>query len=352
MTKIDVLLADDHALVREGLRNSLKKISGINIIGEVGNGRDLFLLINSSKPDLLVVDVNMPQFDPINAITEIRKTHQNLKILVVSAYDDQSQIIGLLSAGINGYHLKDQPLSDFHQAVERILGGGRWISDPLINKIVDQLSENESKPKELSLTKRQRELLYYLTLGYNNQKIARVLNISIKTVENHLTNLYRVLKVESRLEASNFGGQHPEYLYIPEREMEKTKLEENSSGSLSVLLVDDNAQYRAQLGKLVSRACPTCSLFEVEDPIDAERIASQMNIDLAFIDVVLKDEDGIQCLQKLRAISEKTRIILISAYPDWGFRKAGLNAGAIAFLDKKDVDASIIREIINDLFGV
>jgi DNA-binding NarL/FixJ family response regulator len=350
MNNINVLLADDHALVREGLRNSLTKINGIIVVGEVGNGRDLLQAIDTLTPNLLVVDVNMPEFNPISAIRTIRTKYQDLKILVVSAYDDQSQIIGLLSAGINGYHLKDQPLSDFHQAVERILNGGRWISDPLISKLVDQLSDLDKKTIEITLTRRQRELLYYLTLGYNNQKIARVLNISIKTVENHLTNLYRSLNVESRLEASNYGGQHPELLYIPEHDMEQTKHKEKLSESLSVLLVDDNAQYRAQLGKLVCRACPTCSIFEVEDPTDAERIAKQMKIDLAFIDVVLKDDDGIQCLRRIKAISDKTRIILISAYPDWGFRQAGLSAGALAFLDKKDVDAAIVREIINDLF--
>ena len=212
MKEVRVVLADDHALMRAGLRDALNRLPGLETVGEAGNGSDLLRELDRSRPDLLVVDVNMPEFEPVSAIRYICANYPAMKILVVSAYDDQAHVVGLLAAGVNGYHLKDQPLSDFHLAVQRVLDGGRWISDPLVNRLVDQhLTPTETTP----LTRRQRELLYFLTQGYNNQKIARVLNLSIKTVENHLTALYKALNVEGRLEASNYGSRHPELISIP-----------------------------------------------------------------------------------------------------------------------------------------
>lgn len=339
------LLADDHALIRAGLRDALASLPDIEIVGEAGNGRDLFLALEQLRPDLLVMDVNMPDFEPVTAAHKIRAEYPEMKILVVSAYDDEAYVVGLLSAGVNGYHLKDQPLSDLQLAVGRILDGGRWISDPLVNRLVDHHAASAETASPL--TRRQRELLYLLTQGYNNQKIAKVMDLSIKTVENHLTSLYRAIGVESRLEANNYASRHPEDLMVPEHEKAQNRLDAHAE-MMAVLLVDDNARYRAQLGKLVGRICPTSSMVEAEDGAEAVRLAGQVKPRLAFIDVVLRDEDGIQCARRVKAVSPSTRIILISAYPDREFRRIGLNAGAVAFLDKKDIDAATVRQLVND----
>lgn len=342
MSPTRALLADDHALIRAGLRDALASLPGIEIVGEAGNGRDLFLALERLHPDLLVMDVNMPDFEPVAAVHKVRAAYPNLKILVVSAYDDEAYVVGLLSAGVNGYHLKDQPLSDLQLAARRILDGGRWISDPLVNRLVDHRAEAVSP-----LTRRQRELLYLLTQGYNNNKIALVMDLSIKTVENHLTALYRAIGVESRLEANNYASRHPELLLVPEQEKIQGRLETRAE-TLTILLVDDNPRYRAQLGKLVGRISPAASICEAEDSAEAARLAGQVKPKLAFIDVVLREEDGIQCARRVRAVSPATRIILISAYPDREFRRIGLNAGAVAFLDKKDIDAATLRQLVND----
>jgi DNA-binding NarL/FixJ family response regulator len=342
MSPARTLLADDHALIRAGLRDALSNLPGIEIVGEAGNGRDLFLALQQLHPDLLVMDVNMPDFEPVADAHKIRAAYPQLKILVVSAYDDQAYVVGLLSAGVNGYHLKDQPLSDLQLAVRRVLDGGRWISDPLVNRLVDHHSETASP-----LTRRQRELLYLLTQGYNNNKIALVMDLSIKTVENHLTALYRAIGVESRLEANNYASRHPELLLVPEHEKVQGRLEAHAE-MMTVLLVDDNTRYRAQLSRLVGRTCPSATLYEAEDGAEAARLAGQVKPRLAFIDVVLREEDGIQCARRVKAVSPSTRIILISAYPDREFRHIGLNAGAVAFLDKKDIDAATVRQLVQD----
>lgn len=346
MTPVKTLLADDHALIRTGLRDALASLSGIEIVGEVGSGPELMEAVIRLRPDLLVMDVNMPDFEPVAAVKKMLAGQPELKILVVSAYDDQSYVVGLLSAGVNGYHLKDQPLSDLQLAVQRILAGGRWISDPLVDRLVDYQSTAASSNSVL--TRRQRELLYLLTQGYNNQKIALVMDLSVKTVENHLTALYRAIGVESRLEANNYAIRHPELLLNIEHSRLPKEAEAHPAGSFIVLVVDDNQRFRTQLGKMVGRAHPAASIYEAEDSAEALRIAGQVKPKLAFIDVVLRDEDGIQCARCIKGASPETRMILISAYPDREFRRIGLNAGAVAFLDKKDIDAAAVRQVVED----
>src|SRR4030095_4454307 len=131
MTNTRVLLSDDPTVVGPGLRNALADIPEIEIASEVGNGKELLAALASQPIDLLVMDANMPDFEPISAAKAIKASYPNLKILIVSAYDDEGYVVGLLKAGVDGYHLKDQPLADLQLAVQRILSGERWITGSL-----------------------------------------------------------------------------------------------------------------------------------------------------------------------------------------------------------------------------
>jgi DNA-binding NarL/FixJ family response regulator len=347
MTTIKTLLADDHALIRAGLRDALASLPGIEIVGEVSNGPELMQAVASLRPSLLVMDVNMPDFEPVTAVQRIKAQYPDLKILVVSAYDDQSYVVGLLGAGVDGYHLKDQPLSDLELAVQRILDDGRWISDPLVNRLISH--QSPSAETSQALTRRQRELLYLLTQGYNNQKIAWEMDLSVKTVENHLTALYRAINVESRLEANNYANKHPDLLLVPAKEQQGNS--DTYADSLNVLVLDDNPRYRAQLTKLLTKTWPQARVHEADDCQQAVRLAEQVKPLLAFIDIVLKEEDGIQCARRIKVASPGTLMVLISAYPDREFRRIGLNAGAVAFLDKKDIDAATVRQVVEDVLA-
>ncbi|HQE92449.1 MAG TPA: response regulator [Anaerolineae bacterium] len=357
MASIRVLLADDHAIVRAGLRNALANLPELEIVGEVSNGPELAQALERLRPDFLVVDVNMPEFDPVVAIRQIHLERPALKILVVSAYDDQAYVVGLLSAGVDGYHLKDQPLSDLQFAVRKILSGDRWISGPLINRLLDQNTASGHAPAPL-LTGRQRELLRLLTLGYSNRKIAYELGLSVKTVENHLTALYRVIGVGSRLEANNYALSHPELLSTPgygrvdsQAAPQNVEVDAPVEARLSVLVVDDNARYRAQLGKLIVKAYPSALLYEAEDCTEALQWIERVRPQLAFMDVVLPEKGGIWCSRQIKAISPATRLILISAYPDREFRRMGLDSGAVAFLDKRDLDAATVYHVVEDVLN-
>lgn len=358
MTKAQVLLADDHALVRAGIRNALQELPDLDIVSEVGDGPALLAALDTFRLDLLLVDLNMPDFEPLAALRQIRARYPRLCILVISAYDDDVYVQGLLSAGVNGYHLKDQPLSDLKLAVQRVLAGERWISSPLLEKLVNY---TRAPAPSASLTTRQRDLLRLLQQGCDNQSIAQRLGLSVKTVENHLTRLYRQLGVQSRLEAVNLAAQRAELLGLSGSAAQAdsgrrepalhpaTQPAEQSPAAFNVLLVDDNARYRGQLRRMIARVCPQATLYEAEDVGEALQLAERLLPHLAFVDVVLGDEDGIRCVRRLKAVSPASRVVLISAYPDREFRRMGQEAGASAFLDKKDLDASVLRHIIDDV---
>lgn len=346
MTSVRVLLADDHTVVRAGLRNALEGLPELKIVGEVGNGHELMEALDHINPDLLVMDANMPDFDPISAVQKIKAERPTLKILIVSAYDDETYVVGLLNAGVNGYHMKDQPLADLQLAVQRIMKGDHWISGSLIGRLTSH-RPTPLPPTAPWLTRRQRELLRLLTQGTDNRHIALTLDLSVKTVENHLTALYRVLGVESRLKAVNYALRHPELLATSGQEIVEltpARVEHD----LTILVVDDNARYRQQLGRLIGKLYPSSLLYEAENISEALSLGEQVQPQLALIDVVLEEEDGIQCARRLRNISPQTRMVMISAYPDREFRRQALSAGAIAFLDKKDLDTASVRQVIED----
>ncbi len=346
MSLVRVLLADDHTVVRAGLRNALEVLPSLEIVGEVGNGVELMTALSQLKVDLLVMDVSMPDFDPIAAVQQIKEKDPDIKVLVVSAYNDESYVVGLLKAGANGYHLKDQPLSDLQLAAQRVLGGEKWITGSLIDRLLTRPGASP-QPSVPYLTRRQRELLRLISQGADNRNIAQTLDLSVKTVENHLTALYRVLGVDSRLKALNYIIRHPELLASTGQEMVEAHGQVKDQ-ELVILIVDDNTRYRQQLGRLVGKIYPSVTIYEAEDISEAVSLSKQVQPQLAFVDVVLNDEDGIQCARKVKAASPKTRVIVISAYPDREFRRQALSAGVVAFLDKKDLDTASVQQLVED----
>lgn len=347
MVTTRVLLADDHALVRAGIRNALEEQPLLEIVGEVGDGPGLARALASLQPDLLLIDVTMPDFEPVAAIREIRLLYPGMRILVVSAYDDDVYVQGMLRAGVDGYHLKDQSLGDLRLAVERVLAGERWISSSLLDKLL-RPAAGAATPQ---LSPRQLDILPLLSQGLDNRAIAAQLGISVKTVETHLTRLYRQLDVQSRLEAANYAHNHPG---LAGRVAESSPASQPAlppEQQTSILVVDDNRRYRQQFRRMVGRVYPQAVIYEAENAEDALHLAQRLAPQLAFVDVVLGDESGIHCTRQLKLHSRRSRVILMSAYPDREFHRMGLDAGANAFVDKKDLDAATLYQIIVDTIG-
>ncbi len=346
MTTMRIVVADDHAVVRAGVANALREIANIEIVGEAGDGHTLLAILDATCPDLLVTDVTMPNFEPISIIRQIRGRFPMLKILVISAYDDDVYVQGLLSAGVHGYHMKDQPLSDLRLAVQRVLAGEYWVSSSLVAKLVHA---HEAPAAAQALSARQRDILRCLQEGLDNQTIARRTGLSVKTIENHLTRLYRQINVQSRLEAVNYLMQHPEAI----TEVTAVPLHPPSFAVAPppILIVDDNTRYRTQMRRMVGKSYPQAQVYEAENIQSALQLVIDIQPQLVFVDVVLSDESGLDCVRQIKALAPATRIVLISAYPDREFHRIGMNIGAVAFLDKKDLNGAVLHEVIADLLG-
>lgn len=348
MQNIRVILADDHAVVRAGIRKTIEQISNLEVVAEVGTGPLVFNSLINEQVDLLLIDITMPEFDPIQAIKKIKILYPNLKILVISAYDDEFYVKGLLNAGVNGYHMKDQSLNDLKLAITRVLEGETWISSSLIKKLSANNSEKTNLPE---LTKREHELLLSLRQGLDNKSIAKKHVLSVKTIENYLSCLYRKLKVQSRLEAVNFVTRHPEMI----GNLNEFSISENFASDIkpnsgyNILVVDDNTRYRNQLTNMLSKIDPQATILNANDIGQAIDLVNGFKIKLVFIDVILNEESGIDCVEKIKIIQPDARTVLISAYPDQEFHKEGIKAGAVAFLDKKNLGASTLRQIVEDI---
>jgi DNA-binding NarL/FixJ family response regulator len=350
MQTTSVLLADDHAVVRAGIRTALKDLPNLEVVGEVGDGHALILALEQLHPICLLIDVTMPNFEPISTIRWIRARYPELYILVVSAYDDDIYVQGLLSAGVNGYHLKDQSLNDLKLAVTRVLSGERWISSALLDKLLKPPQTDNRLP---NLSARQRDILRLLNEGQDNRSIACELNLSIKTIENHLTRLYRQLDVQNRLAAVSFVHEHPELIahsgLTTPKDLVDVQLPMDQQAA--ILVVDDNKRYRSQLRRMIGKVQPNAMIYEAGNVAEALHLVEKVVPWLSFVDVVLADEDGIVCTRRIKSKLPASRVVLISAYPDREFHRRGLEAGATAFLDKKDLDAATLRQIIQDAIG-
>ncbi len=348
MDKVRILIADDHDLIRKGIRSVLEESPQFDIIGEAIDGPSLFTAIESLLLDCVLVDITMPNFDPISAIHQIHLNNPELKVLIITAHNDDVYVKGLLASGADGYYLKGEPLSDLRLAIDRIMMGEQWISGSLVKKLIHNSVES---PSPLGLSTGQLELLHLLQKGLDNKTIANHLNKSIKTIENNLTRLYHSLNVQSRLEAVNYANQHADlfsksFTPIPQKIIPMYPV--SPLKSITILVVDDNTHYRHEFKHSLDIAYPIAKVFEAQSITEAISHAKSTEIRLAFIDMILDKESGIECTQKMKAISQNTRIILMSAYPDREFHRLGIEAGALAFVDKKDLDIATLRQIVID----
>jgi DNA-binding NarL/FixJ family response regulator len=343
-----VLIADDHEIARLGIRRKLLETERFDLIEDACNGTELFAALQTTPFDWLIMDVSMPDFNPLEQIRFIRKEYPKLYILVVSAYDDYAYVQGLLSAGVQGYHLKGQPSRELVLAIEQILAGEIWVSSPLINKILAKQTHSN-----ISLSARLLDIAYALSRGLSNKDIAEELSLSIKTIENHLTHLYQQINVNNRLEAVKYLHDHPQILgqhgqTLPTPVPKPLNL---TASERSIVVVDDNPRFRKQLVYIIGRNFPMLTIYEAAEWEELQPIVQQVQPALIFMDVVLGKEDGIRLTRRIKQENCPAKVVLITAYPDREFHRLGISAGAIALIDKKDLDSATIKQIIADVIG-
>lgn len=198
--KIRIVIAEDHHVVRLAIATLLGKETDMEIVAEVGDGRSLVNIVGHHQPDVLLMDAQMPNHKPINAAKQIVQEYPQVKILVLSAYDLPEYVVGLLKSGVAGYVLKDDPSDMLVRAIRSVADGQNWVS-PRVSAILIESVRDGRHALQTKLTNRELDVLRLVALGRKNDEIADTLVISEQTVKNHVTNIFRKLGVESRVEA-------------------------------------------------------------------------------------------------------------------------------------------------------
>ncbi len=200
--QIRVVLADDHAVVRKGIREFLEEDSGIRVVAEADDGEQALALVRREQPDVAVFDIQMPRLNGLDAARRARKESPNTRVLILTAYDDEPYIFAALQAGASGYLLKTASSEELCQAVRAIAGGESALSPSVAKKLV-QRATGQSPPVESAeaLTERELDVLRLAAKGMSNKQIGSALSISDRTVQGHLATIYSKLHVATRTEA-------------------------------------------------------------------------------------------------------------------------------------------------------
>lgn len=200
-----VLLADDHSMIRQGIRVYLES-KDIEIVGEAINGLDAVKMADRLKPDVVIMDIHMPELTGIEATRRILFDNPDIQILVLTAYDTLAYVHALLEAGADGFILKTAEFEELYRALQEVAVGRKAIDDDVMARM-NQQSDELSIPIE-TLTRREIEILSHVGHGKTNKEIGKELFISDRTVQGHLKNVYAKLNVTTRTEAVKVGLQH------------------------------------------------------------------------------------------------------------------------------------------------
>ena len=218
---ITVVIVDDHPIVRAGMRTVLDRAVGVTVVAEGASGADALRLVAQYRPDVLALDVNLPDPSPgsgqalngVEVARRLRDQGTTTAILILTIYDDSETVFGLLESGATGYVLKDEALETLVSAVRAVAQGQSWLSPAVARQVVRRAVREEPSPREqvrasISLTPREVQVLRLLAQGLDNEAIAQRLVVTKRTVQNHVSNVYGKLGVASRTEAMLYAIRH------------------------------------------------------------------------------------------------------------------------------------------------
>jgi DNA-binding NarL/FixJ family response regulator len=209
MSSYRIILADDHALFRSGVRRILEEVPGVEVVGEAADGMELLALLKEVTPDLVILDISMPKLRGLEAIQEIKSSHPQVQVLILTMHKDEEYLSYALGAGAAGFILKQDADPELLKALATIRRGKTYLS-PAISEVVPDLLRRRQKPdgtpKEV-LTHREREILTLLADGKSSKEIGELLFISLRTVQNHRANIMRKLKVKRTTDLIKYAIQ-------------------------------------------------------------------------------------------------------------------------------------------------
>lgn len=206
MKKIKILIADDHAILLDGLKAVIHTDEQLEIVGDAEDGETVVDLVNTLKPDVVILDINMPKLNGIEAARKIRKENREVKILILTMYDNEGFITDAISAGVNGFIFKMCDMEEFLRAVHTVAEGNDYFHEKVSKVVFSNYVKNAKKNNyneesgKISLTKREREILKFIISGYTSHEIAEKLYISYFTVGEHRKNIMKKLEVKNTAE--------------------------------------------------------------------------------------------------------------------------------------------------------
>lgn len=202
----NIVIADDHVMMREGIKQLLEFDGSIKVIGEAGDGIECLKVLENTIPDVLLLDINMPHMNGLEVLKEIKKRRIDLGVLILTVHNEVEYLVKAVDIGIDGYILKDSESSELKKAIESVINGDKYIQPSLIPGLNSRLINRDSdKDKLEQLTKRELEVLVLIANGMFNKEIAIELNISERTVKNHISNIFKKIDVADRTQAAVFA---------------------------------------------------------------------------------------------------------------------------------------------------
>ena len=206
---IRVLIADDHHVVRRGLLFFLKTQKDIEVVGEAKNGLEAVQLVEALQPDIVLMDLVMPEMDGIQATKRIKERWPNIYVLMLSSFSDRDHVLPAIEAGASGYQLKDIEPDELVESIRIIMRGENMLHPDATSTLEEGLREEEMKPHiQNPLTPREQDVLAELTKGKSNREIASSLFVTEKTVKTHISNIFTKLSVQDRTQAALYAVKH------------------------------------------------------------------------------------------------------------------------------------------------
>ncbi|MBP6180332.1 response regulator transcription factor [Flavobacterium sp.] len=212
---IRVVLTDDHVFVRDGIKSLLENEANIEVVGEATDGLEALKIVETVKPDLLILDIRMPNLTGIEVVEKLRAQNNMVKIVMLSMHESEEYVLKSIKAGADGYLLKGSSKEEFLKAVHTVANGGKYFSGDISSILIGQLSNpsgvmetKQTLDEEMMITKREKEILKLLLSGKGNKEIAEALDISKRTAEVHRFNLMKKLKVKNLMELSNKATEY------------------------------------------------------------------------------------------------------------------------------------------------
>lgn len=212
---IRVVIVDDHVFVRDGIKSLLENEANIIVVGEATDGLEALKVVESLKPDLLIVDIRMPHLTGIEVVEKLRNQNNLVKIVMLSMHESEEYVLKSIKAGADGYLLKGSSKEEFLKALYTVSNGGKFFSGDISSILIGQLNHPKTSTEanlkieeELLITKREKEILTLLLSGKGNKEIAEALDISKRTAEVHRFNLMKKLKVKNLMELSNKANEY------------------------------------------------------------------------------------------------------------------------------------------------